>query len=148
MISLIQRVTQASVKIENILYSQINNGYLIFLGIFEDDTKEDVKKLAEKIAHLRIISDVDGKMNRSIIETNGDILLISQFTLCADVSGGRRPSFIKAKKPEEAEKLYHNLIDMLMETGLRVKTGKFGTYMHVHLSNDGPVTIIVDSKKI
>lgn len=148
MIALIQRVTEAKVMVKDDIFSQINAGYIILLGIFEDDSEVDVKKLAEKVVNIRIMSDENDKMNRSIVDTKGEILLVSQFTLVADVSSGRRPSFIKAKKPEEAEQLYHQLINSLKSSGLIVKTGKFGNYMHVHLVNDGPVTIIVDSKKI
>jgi D-aminoacyl-tRNA deacylase len=148
MIALIQRVTRGKVSINDKLFSEIGNGYVILLGIFEDDKEDDVVKLVDKIANLRVMNDEEKRMNRSILETKGEILLVSQFTLCADVSGGRRPSFIKAKKPDEAEKLYRLTIDKLAEKGIPVKTGRFGAYMDVQLSNDGPVTIIIDSKHI
>ena len=148
MIALIQRVKKAKVQINKRIYSEISKGYTILLGILKDDTEEDVKKLARKIANLRIMSDNQGKMNLDIKQAKGEILLVSQFTLAADLSKGRRPSFIKAKKPDEALKLYKLFIKELENQNIPVKTGKFGTYMQVHIQNDGPVTIIVDSKLI
>ncbi|MBP9691430.1 D-tyrosyl-tRNA(Tyr) deacylase [Candidatus Woesebacteria bacterium] len=148
MISLIQRVTQASVKVDGILISSISAGYVILVGIFEQDTPADVEKSVQKIATLRIMSDDQDKMNRSIIDSHGEILLVSQFTLCADLSGGRRPSFVTAKKPDEARILYENMITLLRKEGITVKTGQFGEYMDVEIRNDGPVTVIVDSKMI
>ncbi len=146
MISIIQRVTQASVNIQEKEYSRINHGYCILVGIFEEDSTQDVMKSVEKILILRIMSDSEGKMNKSIIDTGGEILLVSQFTLCADISGGRRPSFIKAKKPDEAKLLYEEMIKQFTARGISVKTGKFGHYMDVQIHNDGPVTIVVNSK--
>lgn len=147
MIALIQRVSSGSVIIDNKLFSHINAGYVIFLGIFDDDTEKDADKLTEKIVNLRIMADEDDKMNKSILEIKGEILLVSQFTLCADLTFGRRPSFIKAKKPDDAKILYEYLISKLSATGLTIKTGQFGAMMQVKIINDGPVTIIVDSKK-
>ena len=146
MITIIQRVSKAKVIIKGKQYSSIGAGYVILLGIFEDDTEQDVNKLVDKIVGLRIMSDNNDKMNLSIMDVKGEILVVSQFTLCADVSGGRRPSFIKAKKPEEAEKLYKLFVEKLKQAGLNVKTGKFGEYMEVQIFNDGPVTIILNSK--
>lgn len=148
MIALIQRVKKGSVTVSGRLVSEIDTGLVILLGIFQDDEKEDVEKLTKKIVNLRIMSDLEGKMNRSIIDTEGDILIISQFTLCADLKYGRRPSFIKAKDPGEAEKLYRLFVKELQKKQIKVKTGEFGTYMQVFLINDGPVTIIVDSRKL
>jgi len=148
MISLIQRVTKATVNIKNKEFSSISKGYVILLGIFEEDNETDVKKLVDKIVGLRIMSDKDNKMNHSIKDIGGEVLLVSQFTLCADVSGGRRPSFIKAKNPEGAEKLYELFAKQLGNNGIKVKTGSFGDYMEVEIFNDGPVTIILDSTKI
>lgn len=148
MIAIIQRVTKGKISIDNSVYSEIGCGYVVLLGIFDNDTENDVEKLTEKIINLRIMSDKDKKMNLSIVDTKGEILLVSQFTLCADVSGGRRPSFIKAKKPDGAKKLYELMVQRLKEKNISVKTGKFGAYMEVKIMNDGPVTIIVDSKKI
>lgn len=148
MISLIQRVSQAAVYVKSECLSEIGQGYAILVGIYETDTKEDVVKSVNKILNIRIMSDEAEKMNKSILETKGEILLVSQFTLCADISGGRRPSFIKAKKPEEAFELYNYMIELMRNQGMTVKTGKFGNYMDVRIHNDGPVTIIVDSTKI
>lgn len=147
MISLIQRVSSGSVTINDKLYSKINAGYVILLGIFEKDNEKDADKLVEKIINLRIMSDSEDKMNKSILYTKGDILVVSQFTLCADLTFGRRPSFIKAKKPDEAKKLYEYFVKKLSQSGLTVKTGKFGAMMQVEIINDGPVTIIIDSRK-
>ena len=148
MISLIQRVTKAEVSIKGKSYSSIAKGYVVFLGIFNEDTESDVNKLIEKIINLRIMSDEHDKMNLSILDVKGEILVVSQFTLCADLTGGRRPSFINAKKPEEAEKLYKSFVEKLSEKKLKISTGKFGEYMNVKIHNDGPVTIILDSNKI
>ena len=147
MISLIQRVTKAEVSIKEKIFSSISKGYVILLGIFEDDSDSDVNKLVDKITGLRIMSDKGDKMNLSIMDVKGEILVVSQFTLCADVSGGRRPSFIKAKKPDEAEKLYKSFVERLSEKKLKISTGKFGEFMNVKIHNDGPVTIILNSKE-
>lgn len=148
MIALIQRVSSAQVTIDEQIYSQIDQGYVILLGIFENDTDSDMTKLVDKIINLRIMADEQNKMNKSILDVKGDILLVSQFTLCADVKGGRRPSFIHAMKPEQANSIYNAVIHKLQDKGLKVKTGKFGAMMNVQINNDGPVTIIVDSKNI
>lgn len=148
MVALIQRVSAGKVLIEDKVFSQIGKGYVILLGIFKEDTEEDVHKLSEKISTLRIMSDEDNKMNLSISDIKGELLVVSQFTLVADLTYGRRPSFIKAKKPEEAEKLYKLFVENLEGKGIPVKTGKFGAYMTIELSNDGPVTIIADSKEL
>lgn len=148
MIALIQRVSKGAVVIQDKPYSQIKKGYVILLGIFDDDREKDVAKLVEKVVNLRIMSDEQEKMNRSILETKGEVLVVSQFTLAADITGGRRPSFIKAMEPEKAEELYKFFVKELQEKNLTVKTGKFGEYMEVQIANDGPVTIITNSKKI
>lgn len=145
MIALIQRVKSGKVIVEGKEYSRINYGYVIFVGFCQNDNEEIVKKMAEKIANLRIMADNQGKMNLNISQVNGEILLVSQFTLCADTSQ-RRPSFIKALKEDEAEKLYQLLINQLEEKNIPIKTGKFGCYMQVEIVNDGPVTIILNSK--
>lgn len=145
MIAVIQRVSQGKVSINNQIYSQIGKGYVILVGFCQEDNEKEVIKMAEKIANLRVMVDEKGKMNLSIIDTKGEILFVSQFTLCGDTSQ-RRPSFIHAKKPEEAEKLYQLLIDKLKEKNIPVKTGKFGEYMEVEIHNDGPVTIILNSQ--
>jgi D-tyrosyl-tRNA(Tyr) deacylase len=147
MICLIQRVTKAKVVIENKVYSEILKGYVILLGIFKDDDEKDVNFLVDKIVNLRINQDKQDKMNLSIQDIKGEILVVSQFTLCADTTGGRRPSFINAKKPDEAKKLYELFISKFKEKNINVKTGKFGEKMEIQIFNNGPVTIILDSKK-
>ena len=143
----IQRVSEASVKIREEVKSSIKKGLLIFLGIEKNDGTEDVIWLSKKIAQLRIFSDERGLMNRSILETNGELLVVSQFTLHAKTKKGNRPSYIKAAKPEQAIPLYEEFIIVLeKEIGQTVKTGEFGANMQVNLCNDGPVTIIIDTK--
>ncbi|MCX7881408.1 MAG: D-aminoacyl-tRNA deacylase [Patescibacteria group bacterium] len=144
MIAIIQRVKKASVSVENKLISKIKKGYAILVGFCQDDNEKIVEKMAEKIANLRIMADNQGKMNLNISQVNGEILLVSQFTLCADTSQ-RRPSFIKALNETEAKKLYELLIKKLKEKNLIVKTGKFGEYMEVEIINDGPVTIVFNN---
>ena len=144
----IQLVKQASVAVEGKLISEIKKGYLILLGIIEEDAQEDINWLAGKIARLRIFSDENGAMNNSIIEANGDVIVVSQFTLQAKTKKGNRPSFIKAARPEIAIPLYEKFIIQLEnELGKKVQTGEFGTMMDVALINDGPVTILIDSKQ-
>ena len=148
MIALIQRVKRGKVTVEEEIYSEIGQGYVIFLGIYQGDTEKEVEKLAEKITNLRIMSDTAGKMNLSILDVKGNILVVSQFTLTADLTFGRRPSFIKAKEPKEAEKLYSLFVEKLKNKGVPVKTGKFGEMMDVEILNSGPVTIIIDTKNL
>ena len=144
----IQLVKQASVAVEGKLISEIKKGYLILLGIIEEDAQEDINWLAGKIARLRICSVENGAMNNSIIEANGDVIVVSQFTLQAKTKKGNRPSFIKAARPEIAIPLYEKFIIQLEnELGKKVQTGKFGAMMDVALINDGPVTILIDSKQ-
>ena len=147
MIGLIQRVTKAKVSIDNKIYSQIEKGYVILLGIFDFDSQKDIDTLIKRIVNIRIMADENNKMNLSIKETNNEILVVSQFTLCADTSKGRRPSFIHAKNPKSAELLYIQFVEKIKEKGIKIKTGEFGTYMNVEIHNDGPVTITLDSKK-
>lgn len=142
--ALIQRVKKSSVTVGNNKISQIGHGYVILLGIYKNDTDKDIDKLIGKILHLRIMDDGRGVMNKSILETNGEILVVSQFTLCADTKKGRRPSYINAMNPQEAEKLYMYFIQKLKNEGISVKTGTFGALMEVEILNDGPVTIILD----
>ena len=144
----IQLVKQASVTVEGKLISEIKKGYLILLGIIEEDAQEDINWLTGKIARLRIFSDENGAMNNSIIEANGDVIVVSQFTLQAKTKKGNRPSFIKAARPEIAIPLYEKFITQLEnELGKKVQTGEFGAMMDVALINDGPVTILIDSKQ-
>lgn len=143
----IQRVSEASVTIDNVVKASINRGYMILLGIEEADSVEDIDWLSKKTIGLRIFSDSEGKMNLDIKEVNGDILLISQFTLHAQTKKGNRPSYIKAARPGQAIPLYEQFIKQLgVELGKPIFTGEFGADMKVTLVNDGPVTIIIDSK--
>jgi len=145
---LIQRVINAEVIINNAIHASINSGLLIFVGIEERDEDNDIEWLTKKISQLRIISDENGLMNRSILDTDGNILIISQFTLHASVKKGNRPSFIKAARPEIAFPLYESFCLSLKDLigNERVKTGAFGADMKVKLVNDGPVSIWIDSK--
>ena len=143
----IQRASEASVKIEDEIFGKIQQGLVILIGIEEQDTTEDADWLIQKISHLRVFSDENGKMNLSIQEIKGSFLIISQFTLHASTKKGNRPSYIKAAKPEIAIPLYNYFIDSLKtNSNLSVETGKFGADMKVALVNDGPITIIMDSK--
>lgn len=147
--AVIQRVKHASVTIDGIQVSAVNMGYLILLGVEQGDTKADADKLVKKIPVLRIFEDENEKMNLSCLDVDGEILVVSQFTLCADCSHGRRPSFTKSAPPAEAEKLYEYFTEELNKAGVKkVETGRFGADMKVDLLNDGPVTIILDSKDL
>ena len=143
----IQRVSTASVSIDQEVYSEINRGLLVLLGIEENDTDVDILWLAKKLVNLRIFEDANQIMNLSLKDINGELLLISQFTLYASTKKGNRPSYIKAAKPEISEPLYHRFIKVVEEILERsIKTGVFGADMKVALLNDGPITIIIDSK--
>lgn len=142
--ALIQRVKKASVTIDNKLYSEIGKGLLVLLGVEKDDEKENGDKLAQKISTLRIFEDENDKMNLSVKDVNGEILVVSQFTLCGDCRKGTRPSFDKAAPPEKANELYEDFVSVLKAGGFRVKTGKFRAMMDVELINDGPVTFMVE----
>lgn len=144
--AVIQRVTHADVKVDGKTVGEISSGLLLLIGIEEEDTKEDANWLAQKILNLRIFSDAEGKMNLSVMDLNGEILCISQFTLIADYKKGNRPSFIKAAKPEKAIPLFAHFQGLLLESGLKIESGIFGADMKVSLLNDGPVTIVMDSK--
>lgn len=147
MLAIIQRVSQASVTIENKVKGQIDVGFLILLGITHSDTREDVDWLSKKIVGMRIFSDEEGKMNLDLASVNGNILLISQFTLHASTKKGNRPSFIEAARPDVAIPLYQAMIRQLeADLGKPIQTGEFGADMKVALLNDGPVTILIDSK--
>lgn len=141
---LIQRVSSASVTIHNKIAGQINKGFSVFIGFTHTDTKVVVDKLTEKLLNLRIFADDQDKMNLSLKDTGGQILIISQFTLYADCKKGNRPSFTDAAKPEQAEELYNYFIEKCKASGLKIATGEFGTYMQVSLINDGPVTILLE----
>lgn len=145
--ALIQRVLSAKVIVNNSVISCINKGLLIFIGIEESDNEEDIEWLAKKIVNLRIFPDEKGLMNKSLIDVDGEILLVSQFTLHASTKKGNRPSFVRAAKPEIAIPIYEKFKKILsLSLSKEVKCGIFGEYMHVELINDGPVTIFIDTK--
>ena len=147
MIAVIQRVSQASVEIDGVLNSRIDNGLLVLLGIEDADEEEDIRWLSSKIVNLRIFNDTDGIMNASVKEDGGGILMVSQFTLHASTRKGNRPSYIKAARPEKAIPLYEKFLKVLQDDlGKPVQSGVFGADMKVSLINDGPVTIIIDTK--
>jgi D-tyrosyl-tRNA(Tyr) deacylase len=143
--AVIQRVKESSVSIESEIISSIKRGLLILLGVAKGDQKAEADYLSEKVANLRIFEDENGKMNRSILETGGEALVVSQFTLLGDCRKGRRPSFIAAAKPEDANALYEYFANRLEDKGISVQKGKFQAMMDVALVNDGPVTLIVES---
>lgn len=146
--ALIQRVSESKVIVGKEIIGKIGKGYLVFLGIREEDSETEADFLAEKIVNLRIIGDENQKMNKSILDVQGDILVVSQFTLYAETKGGRRPSFFQAAKPEKARKLYEYFVKKLKNSGVKnVQTGEFGAYMRVEIVNDGPVTIMLDTEE-
>jgi D-tyrosyl-tRNA(Tyr) deacylase len=143
--SVIQRVSEAQVSVHQAVVGWIGPGLVVLLGVAKDDTAEDADRLADRILAIRIFDDEAGKMNRSIQDIGGQILAVSQFTLAADVTKGRRPGFESAAGPELAERLYHRFVDRLITSGLTIETGRFGARMIVSLHNDGPVTFILES---
>lgn len=142
--AVIQRVLEANLKVDGKLISEIKKGYVIFLGVYKGDSKENADYFIKKIPQLRICEDENGKINKSIIDTNGEILLVSQFTLCADTSHGNRPSFIEAESPDKANELYEYVCTEIAKTGIPVKKGVFGADMKISQINDGPFTIILE----
>ncbi|MGB9679364.1 MAG: D-aminoacyl-tRNA deacylase [Thermoanaerobacteraceae bacterium] len=145
--AVVQRVTKGSVIVENEIISSIDRGFVVLIGISVDDNNDDVIYIADKIVNLRVFEDHEGKMNLSLLDVEGEVLLVSQFTLMGDVRKGRRPNFIMAKKPEEALIYFNKLVEEIQKRGINVKTGKFQAMMKVNIENDGPVTILIDSKK-
>ena len=143
----VQRVTSSSVTVNGELSGQIGPGLMVLIGVSVDDTDKDLKYMAEKVPNLRIFDDENGVMNRSVLDAGGSILAVSQFTLYGDARGGRRPSYIRAAKPDMADALDERLIARWREKGITVETGIFRTDMQVSLVNDGPVTILLDSEK-
>lgn len=144
--AVIQRVANAKVTVDGEITGEIGQGFLVLLGVTEDDTEKEMKLLAKKVAEIRIFTDENDKMNLSLDKVDGEVLVVSQFTLCADLSHGRRPSFIKSAKPDKANKLYEQFCDELRTLGVRkVATGIFGADMKVELLNDGPVTIVMNT---
>lgn len=144
--AVIQRVSEASVKVNGKTVGEIENGLLLLIGIDEEDEQKDANWLVQKILNLRIFGDEEGKLNRSVLDISGGLLCISQFTLIADYKKGNRPSFIKAAKPDKAVPLFEYFKDEIAKSGLKTESGIFGADMKVSLLNDGPVTIVMDSK--
>lgn len=143
--AVIQRVTSSSVEVEDKIIGEINRGYCVLLGVTHDDTSKDAEWIVNKIIGLRIFEDEEGKLNRSLTDVGGSVLLVSQFTLYGDCRKGRRPSFVKAARPELANELYEKCCSFFKEKGITVQTGKFQANMKVSINNDGPVTLIIDS---
>jgi len=146
--ALLQRVTNASVTVNGAITGSIKRGLVVLVGVANGDTIKDAQYLAPKIANLRIFSDSDGKFNLSCLDIKGELLVISQFTLLADARKGRRPSFTNAAPPNKAEELFNQFLDQVKSTGLKVETGRFQTHMLIEIHNDGPVTIMLDSRDV
>lgn len=142
--AVVQRVSQAAVRVEHEEISRIGRGLLVLLGVSQADSQKEADYLAGKIAHLRIFEDDEGRLNRSLLETGGEMLVVSQFTLLADCRKGRRPSFTAAAEPEQATRLYAHFVRQSQALGIPVRTGRFGARMQVFLVNEGPVTLILD----
>ena len=145
--ALLQRVTGATVSVAGEVVGRIGRGLVIFVGVASGDTEKDTPYLIQKIINLRIFSDEAGKFNLSALDIKGELLVVSQFTLLADTSKGRRPSFIEAAPPAQAEELFEQFVEQARATGLKVATGRFQQYMQVEIHNDGPVTILLDSRE-
>jgi D-tyrosyl-tRNA(Tyr) deacylase len=145
--AVVQRVSRASVKVEEQVVGQIGAGLLVLLGVGQEDAETDADYLVDKIVGLRVLEDADGKMNRSVVDEGGAILAVSQFTLFGDVRRGKRPSFDAAARPEEAKKLYEYFVAKVRAAGVRCETGTFQAMMKVELVNEGPVTVLIDSCK-
>ena len=146
--AVIQRVEEASVEVDGACVGHIGKGLLVFVGVAVDDSDDDVRAMARKVAGLRVFENPEGKMNLSVADAGGSVLLVSQFTLCADCRKGRRPSFTAAAPPQKAQRMYEALAGELGRHGLSVQTGQFQAKMKVTLVNDGPVTLLLDSKKL
>ncbi|MGE5453596.1 MAG: D-aminoacyl-tRNA deacylase [Methylocystaceae bacterium] len=146
--AVVQRVTNASVAVAGQVIGSISQGFMVLLGVMQDDNPADAAYIVDKISNLRIFEDDAGKMNRSLVEVGGEILLISQFTLAGDARKGRRPSFSQAENPDTAQGIIEDMADQLRNRGIKVANGCFGAHMQVSLVNDGPVTILLDSSKL
>lgn len=146
--AVVQRVSKASVIVDNKIVGEINKGIVVLLGIGEDDNQKDLDYLVDKVLGLRIFQDEDDKMNLSLLDIKGELLVISQFTLYGDVRKGKRPSFTASAHPDIAEKIYEGFISKCIDNGVKTEKGIFGANMEVNLVNNGPVTIMIDSKKI
>lgn len=145
--AVVQRVSESSVSVDGEILGEIAVGLLVLLGVSEEDAEEDARYIADRVAGLRIFNDADGKFNLSVKDVDGGVLVISQFTLLGDCRKGRRPSFVRAARPEQAIPLYEGVIQHLRDHKLPVAAGSFGADMKVHLVNDGPVTLLIDSKR-
>lgn len=145
--ALLQRVTSAQVSVEGETVGKIGYGLVVFIGVANEDTAEDIQYLSRKIVELRIFDDTDGKFNLSAVDVKGELLLVSQFTLLAATRKGRRPGFTDAAPPQIAETLFNQFVEQSKTSGLKVETGRFQTHMLVEINNDGPVTIFIDSKE-
>ena len=143
----VQRVTSSKVVVDGKTIGEIKKGFNLLIGISKEDTIEDLKYIKDKVVNLRVFEDENDKMNLSLLDVKGDILAISQFTLYGDCRKGRRPNFMEAEGGERANSLYNRFVELLKETNLKVQTGEFGAHMMVDIQNDGPVTLILDSKK-
>jgi D-tyrosyl-tRNA(Tyr) deacylase len=146
--AVVQRVSRASVKVDGVVVGEIGKGLLVLVGVAQDDTESDADYLVDKIIGLRIFEDAEEKMNLSVKDVGGAVLAVSQFTLYGDVRKGKRPSFDAAARPEQAKKLYEYFVERVRATGLKCETGTFQAMMKVELANEGPVTIMIDSKKL
>ena len=142
-----QRVTRASVEIDGVVVGSIDSGFLLLVGIEPSDTEDDIARAVDKVGHLRIFPDEAGQMNRSLLETDGSALVVSQFTLLGDLRKGRRPSFVGAAPPQEAETMVDRFVEGLRGSGVHVETGVFGASMNVELVNSGPVTILLEIRE-
>ena len=146
--AVVQRVEESHVKVNGRIVGRIGRGLNVLLGVKKGDTEEDARKLVDKISRLRIFEDERGKFQHSLLDIKGEVLIISQFTLYANIKKGRRPSFELAEEPRRAEELYNRFVELFRETGLKVETGVFGAMMDVHIRNWGPVTIVLDSEEL
>lgn len=146
--AVVQRVSRARVKVEEKIIGKIDWGILLLLGVEESDEEKDLEYMCDKIPNLRIFEDEEGKMNKSLLDVGGSLLVISQFTLLGDARKGRRPSFTQAARPEKAIPMYERFIDSMKEKNITTEAGEFGAHMEVELINDGPVTILLDSKRL
>lgn len=145
--AVVQRVSRAKVTVEGEITGEIGRGFVVLLGVADGDTQDDVIYMAQKVVGLRVFEDADGKMNLGLAEIGGQMLVVSQFTLLGDCRKGRRPSFIAAARPENADQLYRSFVAEVQGQGITVATGRFQTHMDVELVNDGPVTLLIDSRK-
>lgn len=146
--AVVQRVSKGSVEVEGSIVGAIDKGLMVLLGVSEKDSMEDVKYMADKILNLRVFDDEEGKMNYSLLDVKGELLLVSQFTLYGDCRKGRRPNYMAAAKPEIADQLYNEVVKLCRDQGVKTETGVFQADMKVNIINDGPVTLIIDSEKV